>query len=239
MRKITLLTFLLIASLASFAASALPITGTINKAIPSGWTYITNNPAYPDAAFYSSGGLKLNFENQGITSPEFNPEAQVEVNLVIGALNSNTKSASASENVFTVEGLNASNEVVATGTLKTVAVGDNKVTLSGTGIVKVSAKMTGYYFDGTTRYNLDLKEVKISSVLNSVNTPDALKFKAVVVGNDLQIKNVANGATVEIFSALGSKVQTSVLENGKVSVDNLSKGMYIVRVGKSTQKFML
>lgn len=71
------------------------------------------------------------------------------------------------------------------------------------------------------------------------NSIDALKFKAVVVGNDLQIKNVANGATVEIFSALGSKVQTSVLENGKVSIDNLSKGMYIVRVGKNTQKFML
>lgn len=72
-----------------------------------------------------------------------------------------------------------------------------------------------------------------------VNTPDALKFRATVNGSDLQIKNVANGATVEIFSALGSKVQTSVLENGKVSVDNLSKGMYIVRVGKNTQKFML
>jgi hypothetical protein len=73
----------------------------------------------------------------------------------------------------------------------------------------------------------------------NVSNPSSDKFRATVVGNDLQIKNVANGATVEIFSALGSKVQTSVLENGKVSVDNLSKGMYIVRVGKSTQKFML
>lgn len=74
---------------------------------------------------------------------------------------------------------------------------------------------------------------------SNVINPSASKFRATVVGNDLQIKNVANGATVEIFSALGSKVQTSVLENGKVSVDNLSKGMYIVRVGKNTQKFML
>lgn len=74
---------------------------------------------------------------------------------------------------------------------------------------------------------------------SNVINPSASKFQALVVGNDLQIKNVANGATVEIFSALGSKVQTSVLENGKVSVDNLSKGMYIVRVGKNTQKFML
>ncbi len=74
---------------------------------------------------------------------------------------------------------------------------------------------------------------------SNVINPSANKFQALVVGSDLQIKNVANGATVEIFSALGSKVQTSVLENGKVSVDNLSKGMYIVRVGKNTQKFML
>ncbi len=74
---------------------------------------------------------------------------------------------------------------------------------------------------------------------SNVINPSANKFQALVVGSDLQIKNVANGATVEIFSALGSKVQTSVLENGKVSIDNLSKGMYIVRVGKSTQKFML
>lgn len=71
------------------------------------------------------------------------------------------------------------------------------------------------------------------------NAAEASKFKAVVYGTDLLIKNVNNGAAVEIFSALGSKVQTSVLENGKVSLDNLSKGMYIVRVGKNTQKFML
>ncbi|MBN2765805.1 MAG: carbohydrate binding domain-containing protein [Paludibacteraceae bacterium] len=71
-----------------------------------------------------------------------------------------------------------------------------------------------------------------------LNSAEADKFKAIVIGNELHIKNVANGAMVEIFSALGSKVQTSVLENGKVSVDDLSKGMYIVRVGKSTQKFM-
>ncbi|MDD2994750.1 MAG: T9SS type A sorting domain-containing protein [Paludibacter sp.] len=85
-----------------------------------------------------------------------------------------------------------------------------------------------------------IESIKVAKqVTSGFNSIDALKFKAVVVGNDLQIKNVANGATVEIFSALGSKVQTSVLENGKVSIDNLSKGMYIVRVGKSTQKFML
>lgn len=72
-----------------------------------------------------------------------------------------------------------------------------------------------------------------------LNSPDANSFKAIVSGSDLVIKNVANGSTVEIFSALGNKVQTSVLENGKIELNNLSRGMYVVRVGKSTQKFML
>jgi len=53
------------------------------------------------------------------------------------------------------------------------------------------------------------------------------------------VRNVANGSTVEIFSALGAKVQTSELINGSVGINNLSKGLYIVRVGKNVQKIML
>lgn len=239
MKKITLLTVLLIASSVAFAANSLPITGTFNKAIPEGWSYITNNATYPDPSFYSSGGLKMNFENQGIASPVFNSEAKIEVNIVLGALNSNTKTSSASEDVFTIEALNTANEAVATGTLKSVAVGDNKVTITGAGIVKVVAKMTGYYYDGTKRYNLDLREVTISSVLSGVNSPSADALQAFVSGKNLMIKNAVEGSKVEIYSALGSKVLTSTLEDGKVSLDNLSKGLYVVRIGKKAQKFML
>jgi len=239
MKKITLLTVLLIASSVAFAANSLPITGTFNNAIPEGWTYITNNATYPDPSFYSSGGFKMNFENQGIASPVFNSEAKIEVNMVLGALNSNTKTSSASEDVFTIEALNAASEVVATGTLKTVAVGDNKVTISGTGIVKVVAKMTGYYYDGTKRYNLDLREVIINSITSGVNNPSEDALQAFVSGKNLMIQNAVAGSKVEIYSALGSKVQTSTLEDGKVSLDNLSKGLYVVRIGKKAQKFML
>jgi hypothetical protein len=101
---------------------------------------------------------------------------------------------------------------------------------TATSKIKFAAKV------GKNRFYIDNVSVTSTTGFNSIGIE---KFRATVVGNDLQIKNVANGATVEIFSALGSKVQTSVLENGKVSVDNLSKGMYIVRVGKNTQKFML
>lgn len=71
------------------------------------------------------------------------------------------------------------------------------------------------------------------------SNPSANEFNAIVSGNNLLVKNVANGSTVEIYSAIGSKVQSSVLENGAVELNNLSKGMYIVRVGKLTQKIML
>lgn len=65
------------------------------------------------------------------------------------------------------------------------------------------------------------------------------KLHAIVSGKSLLISNIAEGSTIEIYSALGSKVQSSTLENGKVSLNNLSKGMYVVRAGKLTQKIML
>ncbi len=76
-------------------------------------------------------------------------------------------------------------------------------------------------------------------ITSSTSNPSANEFNAIVSGKNLLVKNVANGSTVEIYSAIGSKVQSSVLENGAVKLNNLSKGMYIVRIGKLTQKFML
>lgn len=63
---------------------------TINKAIPEGWTYISNDPAkYPDPTFYGVGSLKLNFAGMGIQSPVFGASAKTVK--VTGTLNVNTK----------------------------------------------------------------------------------------------------------------------------------------------------
>lgn len=70
------------------------------------------------------------------------------------------------------------------------------------------------------------------------SNPSVKSFSAIVSGKNLLIKNIANGSTVEIYSALGSKIQTSVIENGKVSLNNLTRGMYVVRVNNMTQKIM-
>lgn len=136
------------------------IVGTINKAIPEGWSYITNNENYPNPAFYSDGGLKINFENMGIASPVFEETASVEVVLTINSLNQNTKTA-ASEDVFTITGLNAGGSIVATATMKSVVKGDNTATLSGEGITQVKVIMTGYPSDGTKYCNVSLGAVKL------------------------------------------------------------------------------
>ena len=92
------------------------------------------------------------------------------------------------------------------------------------------------FYRNTTIYIDDVSLVTKPTGLNDPNT-DALQ--AFVSGKNLMIKNAGEGSKVEIYSALGSKVLTSTLEDGKVSLDNLSKGLYVVRIGKKAQKFML
>lgn len=77
------------------------------------------------------------------------------------------------------------------------------------------------------------------STTGTSNPSSSNELSAFVSGKNLMIKNAVEGSKVEIYSALGSKVLTSTLEDGKVSLDNLSKGLYVVRIGKKAQKFML
>ena len=86
-----------------------------------------------------------------------------------------------------------------------------------------------------------IEYLKVSNALfgTGVNNPTVGELRAIVSGKNLLIGQVTDGSEVEIFSALGSKVQTSVVENGKVSIANLKAGVYVVRAGKLTQKIKL
>ncbi len=100
-----------------------------------------------------------------------------------------------------------------------------------------------FYFTAANNpngYGYRLDNIKITGDKPSgVNNTSEDALQAFVSGKNLMIKNAVEGSKVEIYSALGSKVQTSTLEDGKVSLDNLSKGLYVVRIGKKAQKFML
>lgn len=70
------------------------------------------------------------------------------------------------------------------------------------------------------------------------NNPTASAFNAYMVGKNLTVTNTT-AKTVDIYSALGAKVQTLELVNGTADMSDFSKGLYIVRAGKQTAKIML
>ena len=143
-------------------------TATFNSAIPTGWTYIPNNPSYPNPSFYKDGGLKMNYVDMGVTSPSFTASDSVNVSVLINALNENTKTNEADDiHVFTVTGLDSSgNEISsAIGYIDEIAKGEtSSVTISGTGICQVKVVMTAYYNNGTKCFNASLGGVTISAV---------------------------------------------------------------------------
>ncbi|MCL2597211.1 MAG: T9SS type A sorting domain-containing protein [Paludibacter sp.] len=63
--------------------------------------------------------------------------------------------------------------------------------------------------------------------------------KVFVSGGILHIQNVDDGAKVEIYSIVGIKVKTVTLTDGVVDVSDLNKGIYIVRVDKTSQKIVI
>ncbi|MBQ9731030.1 MAG: hypothetical protein IJV94_02730 [Bacilli bacterium] len=135
--------------------------GTIaNKVISEGLTYITNNESYPDPAFYSNGGLKMTYINQGVSTSTFAAKDSVTVTINVLALNAKNVT-DVTTDAFTVSGLNAAGEVVATATLDTLVVGDNTVSLEGTAIVSVKVIMTAYPHNGTAQCNVSLGGVKV------------------------------------------------------------------------------
>ena len=74
-----------------------------------------------------------------------------------------------------------------------------------------------------------------SSMMVSDND-DLPKFT--LTGKVLTAKNLENGAQVDIYSVLGAKVHAFVYK-GNPETLSLSKGIYIVRAGKFTQKIIL
>jgi len=66
---------------------------------------------------------------------------------------------------------------------------------------------------------------------------DALNVS--LAGKSLYVKNVTDGSIVDVYSSVGSKVQSAQLVNGAIQLNNLSKGLYIVRIGNQSSKIIL
>ena len=91
---------------------------------------------------------------------------------------------------------------------------------------------------------LKLDGIRVATSWNSLfpttglSTPKADVLSLSLSGKNLSVKNVENGSLVEIYTTVGAKVHTAILENGSIQLYDLSKGMYIVRVGNRSSKIV-
>jgi len=103
---------------------------------------------------------------------------------------------------------------------------------------------------GATDFDFEFRTYKTTTVIwdnmffgektgTGFSNATANTTKFTLKGRTMESKSIANGTVVEVFTALGTKVQTAVLVNGLVRLNDLTKGLYIVRAGKYTQKIML
>ncbi len=103
---------------------------------------------------------------------------------------------------------------------------------------------------GVTQFNFAVRTYKASTVIwdnlyfgpdsnAGFSTPKADILSVSLSGKTLTVKNIVDGSTVDIYSTVGSKIQSAQLVNGTIQLNNLSKGMYIVRVGNLSSKIML
>ena len=100
-----------------------------------------------------------------------------------------------------------------------------------------------------TEFILEFRTYKTATVIwdnmffgekiSGLNSISVEKLKLSIVRNKLIISNVADGTVVNIFSMVGSKVQTAKLKNSAIILNNLSNGLYIVRIGNQTAKFKI
>ncbi|MFZ4456143.1 MAG: T9SS type A sorting domain-containing protein [Bacteroidales bacterium] len=60
-----------------------------------------------------------------------------------------------------------------------------------------------------------------------------------VNGKSLILSNVAEGTAVEVFNSVGKRVSQGVVASSSYNLSKLTKGMYIVRVGKTSKKITL
>lgn len=101
-----------------------------------------------------------------------------------------------------------------------------------------------YSFTGsTTNQNIIVDGIRVATswaalfTSTGFSTLSANNLEVSLVGKKLTVTN-SPSSNVEIFSAVGSKIQTVELLNGSANL-NLSKGLYIVRAGKKAAKIMI
>ena len=87
-------------------------------------------------------------------------------------------------------------------------------------------------------YAFLLDDVSLTVSTGFANT-NAEKLNLFVINKTLMVQGIANGTMVEVYTATGARVLAQELVNGQIQLDNLSKGIYVVRAGNEKCKIVL
>ena len=137
------------------------VSYTIAGSLPEGLTYITNNEKFPNPEFYKESGIKIRFENIGVSTTfnEFTGSLNVTIDI---ALNPNSKTSAASTHVFTITALSASGSDCGVAYLDSVTAGTNTVKIDVTKATSLKVIMTGYPKDGDKYNNVNFKGLTVA-----------------------------------------------------------------------------
>jgi len=110
---------------------------------------------------------------------------------------------------------------------------------------EVTAPASGYNsfsFQFRTYKNpavVDWDNMFFGEKVTGLNPLSVTPLSVSVKGNVLTVNAVEEGSIVDIYSTVGAKVQSSKLVSGSVQLNDLAKGLYVVRVGNASSKIML
>lgn len=89
--------------------------------------------------------------------------------------------------------------------------------------------------------NIETLSDTISNEQPRYNAPAQAQSKVTIAISNrvMKITGVEDGTKVEIFTLLGNKAYSGNVSNGEVNLPQLTKGIYIIRIGKYCQKIIL
>ena len=122
-----------------------------------------------------------------------------------------------------------------------------QATFTETGPANVGAVcLRQYTFTGsTTNENIIVDGIRVATSWaalfagTGVNPVSADKLEVTLIGKKLNVTNVAENSVVDVYSTLGAKVQTGNLVAGSIQLNDLAKGLYVVRVANASTKIKL
>lgn len=128
------------------------------------------------------------------------------------------------------------------GTTITSAENVQSLIINGETVAKTVAKITFdgdnvvLYFSDATQQTADMSGVIITFTdPTDIQSLTTFQLKGIVSGK-LNLQNVQQGATIDIYDAAGKQVLTS--KKQVIDVNHLKSGVYVLRVGNQVVKFV-